>query len=373
MPEPDSASSHRDEEPTTTTTRVAPPRAAEERAEEPRLYINVQRADDRAITTILAPTGTAAALTVVSRLTDRDIEDVARGFFRMVPPQAELERRGAELARRLLGEAGVAAVERCGAARAVLVHDVASAGLPFELLRVNDRWLGIHNALVRRPALERVLPANLFVRPAAARPLRVQLVVNPTSNLGSADAEAAELRALLGAVTGVELMPDLAHADATRAALLGVLARPDIDVLHFAGHGFHRGPEPDQSGLECADGDLTVAALRDAEIRPRLAFMNACETGRIRGAPPPDPALAFAEVFLRAGVEAYLGCFWEVRDQVSARFAANVYRGLGRGRRLFEAVADARGALLGQQDRDWASYVLYGDASLRMRRPPITA
>jgi CHAT domain-containing protein len=113
------------------------------------------------------------------------------------------------------------------------------------------------------------------------------------------------------------------------------------------------------------DGEPTITELKNVAELPRVAFMNACEAARVRGAPSAKPA-AFAEVFLRSGVEAYLGKFWRVGDSAASTFAREVYSSLAQGETLDAAVRQGRVKLLDAQEPDWANYILYGDGRFQL-------
>ena len=93
--------------------------------------------------------------------------------------------------------------------------------------------------------------------------------------------------------------------------------------------------------------------------------MNACEAGRVRGSTTTEAA-AFAELFLRSGVEAYLGTYWEVGDTAAASFATGVYTRLAEGQTLESAVTKSRAELLKANEPDWANYILYGDGRFKL-------
>jgi CHAT domain-containing protein len=114
------------------------------------------------------------------------------------------------------------------------------------------------------------------------------------------------------------------------------------------------------------DNALTLADLRGVTT-PRVAFVNACEAGRVRGKFTTEAA-SFAEFFLRSGVEAYLGTFWTVNDAAAQLFAVEVYTRLATGKTLDEAVILARKKLFDDKYPDWANYILYGDGRFRLVR-----
>lgn len=353
------------------SARRMEPVPAEPPPDEPQTIASVRWSNSRVTTTILPPRGTAAVYSMTSPLDLDQIVKLARGNGGATPTLAVLDHRGEALATALFGERGSQVLEQCRDARLVLLHDVESAGIPFEILRIGGRRLAIDNAMVRRPLLEGLAVDRLFARPMPVRPLRVQLIVNPTEDLHGAEPEATALRTLISGMGSVELLEDLTGAAATKKRVAEMLRQPDVDVLHYIGHAYFRGSGPDDSGLICAGGEpLTLRDMAGGVMQARLVFMNACEAGRVRGGDvtPTVPSLAFAELFLRAGVEAYLGTFWKVGDAAASHFAASVYEGLAAGQRLVETVSEGRRKLLAAESPDWANYILYGDGALRMRR-----
>ena len=108
--------------------------------------------------------------------------------------------------------------------------------------------------------------------------------------------------------------------------------------------------------------------MRELSTVPRVVFFNACEAGRVRGSFTTEAA-AFAELILRAGVEAYLGTYWEVDDAAAASFASGVYTRLAESQDLDSAVVQSRADLFRAKHPDWANYLLYGDGRFRLTRP----
>jgi hypothetical protein len=62
----------------------------------------------------------------------------------------------------------------------------------------------------------------------------------------------------------------------------------------------------------------------------------------------------------------FVGTFWEVDDKSAAEFSSSVYGGLMAGKTLRDSVTAARKKLAEAGRRDWANYVLYGDARFRL-------
>jgi tetratricopeptide (TPR) repeat protein len=128
-----------------------------------------------------------------------------------------------------------------------------------------------------------------------------------------------------------------------------------MQVLHLSCHGRSE-PEP-LLGLEDEEGnglDTGPAALIGAlpAPRPRLLFLSACQTAAAGTLADP-----LAMTLVRAGAPAVLGWDGSVYDHEATAFARALYKELARRRRLEEAAAMARQALLNDSDsapsRDW--------------------
>ena len=91
---------------------------------------------------------------------------------------------------------------------------------------------------------------------------------------------------------------------------------------------------------------------------------------------PPQAAnkacTGWANAFLLAGAQHYIGSAWEMPDEPSAAFATAFYQALAQGFSVGEAVRHARLTLVerdGDESAVWASYVLYGDPTTRYLEP----
>ena len=81
----------------------------------------------------------------------------------------------------------------------MIVHDVPSSKLPFELLTIQGTLPppSVHSGLSRRLAARDVPIEHLFARPPRAGKLKVLMIVNPTEDLAGAEQEAAAVQAIL--------------------------------------------------------------------------------------------------------------------------------------------------------------------------------
>src|SRR5262249_37805186 len=194
--------------------------------------------------------------------------------------------------------------------------------------------------------------------------LRVLIVVN-AENLRNATAEADAIEKALRERLDVDVIR-LDGADATVKSVTDALASGFFDVLHYAGHASFNEANPEQDGLRLVGGTFTGQSL-PRTAAPRLVFLSACESGRLRrdvNIPPTPNGLSLAETLLRNGVAAFVGTFIAVDDGAARTFATTVHTQLAAGKRLGFAVRTARKALYDAQSPDWGNFMLFGDNRL---------
>jgi CHAT domain-containing protein len=132
------------------------------------------------------------------------------------------------------------------------------------------------------------------------------------------------------------------------------------------------------SGLVLRDGRLTADDLQQLDTAPQMIFLNACESGRMRGAPdaPGDGSrkptfaghVSLAEGFLLNGIANFIGTYWPVNDIAASQFATTFYAGLLAGKPLSLAMREARQVAKSVSQRDWANYLHFGDPLYVLRR-----
>ena len=163
---------------------------------------------------------------------------------------------------------------------------------------------------------------------AADRELGAAVVLgNPTGNLPGAETEALRVAARL-AVT-----PRLGK-DATRQALLGAAAPA---VLHVASHGAYDAQDPLLSGLELADGLVTVEDLLSSGPAPGLLVLSGCVTG-MSARRPGEELTGLAQAALRNGTRSVVATLWETFDESSTIFFEHFYEALTQGHPVSEAI-----------------------------------
>jgi tetratricopeptide (TPR) repeat protein len=120
---------------------------------------------------------------------------------------------------------------------------------------------------------------------------------------------------------------------ATRRAVSHALK--DCSWVHFSCHGAVDLNEPAQSSLQLYDGRLTVADIVSSRglSRGEFAFLSISEAAHT-GVALPDESLSLASAFHHVGWRHVIAPLWQVRDEVAADIAAEVYRAIVEDGRL---------------------------------------
>lgn len=232
--------------------------------------------------------------------------------------------------------------------------------VPWELLYPRDPG---HDAgfLVEQFPVTR----DVFDRPRLTRSLRLQPArfVRAQDDLGSADAEIAAVRELLG-------MDESAQAVVSEFTPLRQLVNSGgFGLLHFACHNSFSAL--DGSSIDLNNRRFAVTNMQNARIdhtlRPSapLVFFNGCRTAGL--AATYTKLDGWAEAFMQAGAGAFVGSLWSVTDGAAKEFAQEFYRQLRCGKILADAVTAARKAVAQQPcDPTWLAYTVYGDPRARL-------
>ena len=335
------------------------------------------------------PRGTGVIGINSTHLTKGEIDNLSRGGpGRRTPNDGTLEQLGTNMATRLFGADAGSLLRAYSDAKVTIFHDIASSKLPFESLLTKSEKKEIRPAtkggINRRLAVSGLSFNQLIAKPPHKGRLKVLLVVNPLEDLIGADEEGLAVRKALENHDNIELI-EIWHQQATADAVLKGLVQ--ADVLHYCGHAFYNGPSEKESGLNLFGQALFFTDLRKHEFPTRLAFVNACESGRVRSldidnetadiklemvgakqASDTPESASFAEYFLRSGIEAYLGTYWKVGDDSAAHFASSIYSSLASGDSLDQAVCKSRKKLFEQGKNEWANYILYGEGHFQLIR-----
>lgn len=151
----------------------------------------------------------------------------------------------------------------------------------------------------------------------------------------------------------------------TADALFARLVERKYHVLHYMGHGAYderRGMgalvlETDDGAPEPLGADTLGTWLRDAPTL-RLAFLNACDTGR---SDKDEPFSGVATRLVMAGLPAVVAMQFPISDGAAINFARAFYGHIAAGYGVDHASAEGRKAILtsDQQSAEWGIPVVY--------------
>ncbi|MFK7887656.1 MAG: CHAT domain-containing protein [Gammaproteobacteria bacterium] len=151
----------------------------------------------------------------------------------------------------------------------------------------------------------------------------------------------------------------------TRERLLEKLVAREYHVLHYMGHGAHDPVtgagalvlEDDDGEAVMLDAQTLGTWLRDAPS-VRLAFLNACDTGR---AGSDEPFAGVANRLVMAGLPAVVAMQFPISDAAAIDFARAFYPRIVAGFGVDEATAQGRKAILSGKtgSMEWGTPVLY--------------
>jgi len=83
------------------------------------------------------------------------------------------------------------------------------------------------------------------------------------------------------------------------------------DIIHFSCHGFFDSYLPMKSGLQLADGVLTVEDIYQLNLNASLVTLSACQTG-LSEHKPGDDLIGLTRSLLYAGTPSVLVSLWSV-------------------------------------------------------------
>nr|WP_062334736.1 CHAT domain-containing protein [Herbidospora sakaeratensis] len=174
----------------------------------------------------------------------------------------------------------------------------------------------------------------VLVAPSAALAVTRSEIGGPVVALAGPDLAHAE--AEVAAVVGVHERGE--RAPATRAALLEALGRAGI--VHIAAHGIFSGRRPMMSSILLDDGPLLVHEFFRLTRVPPLVVLSSCDAG-MASAPADGAAFGLAGAFLDRGARTVIAGIVPVRDDEAARLMVEFHRRLAWGQSPAWALADA--------------------------------
>jgi len=147
-----------------------------------------------------------------------------------------------------------------------------------------------------------------------------------------------------------------------------------VSLLHLATHAVADERDPERAAVVLAagspaeDGRLEPREISRLPLVGRTVVLAGCETSAgavFRG----EGVMSLARAFFAAGAIAVVGTLDRARDDEAAVFFTSMYRALGGGATIGEAVASAKreGILRGAPPAAWAGVVLLGSSDARPR------
>ncbi len=259
----------------------------------------------------------------------------------------------------------------------VVVHDAATARIPWETLTINGWSPAVARGLSRRYLADNLPIATWLEERRTELSLRLLLIVNPTGDLPGAEKEGERIDELAKGKPGIDATV-LRQKDASKAAILSALRSGKYDCVHYAGHAFFDATNRGRSGLYCAGAEiLSGSDLAGISNLPFLVFFNACQAGRVRGrrsaATKPasvgaQESLGVAEALMRGGIANYMSTYWPVGDAAAETFATRFYERILAGNSIGLSLLEGRKAVLKLKQYDWADYILYGNSDFILKQ-----
>jgi hypothetical protein len=211
---------------------------------------------------------------------------------------------------------------------------------PWELVRPFEtvggkyqeyHFLGAAHVLGRWQPRRGLRPKQQRFRISGFAILRPHYAVN---DLGWADNEVTTLKQLI------------VYAEDTRpvdqAAMLHLLARNDIQMVHFTGHGDYQA-NADLNALRLEDGPfpaLSLIGTRLGQEAQPILYLNACSVGKT--APVAGQMGGFAASCLEGGWSGMIAPYWLINDERAAQFSQSLYAKLKVNRSIGEALQELR-------------------------------
>lgn len=254
----------------------------------------------------------------------------------------------------------------------VLVIDEELVFLPWELLHTGHGFLSLLFNIGRVVRTRQAIsgqPRTIIPE----KPKSLLVLCDPRDDLMASYYEGIALRDQLDAHHD-QIQVGLRAGDVDREFVRQVFR--DFDIVHYAGHADTEPTAEGKVGWRLSDGTLTadeILKMAGGQPLPLLVFANACSSGQF-GPFSLDSTLEtnaynLASAFLLSGVQHYIGTLWDVPDGSACQFALAFYRALSCGETIGHSMMAARAELISRHGDDsvqWASYVLYGDPTMRL-------
>lgn len=267
----------------------------------------------------------------------------------------------------------------------VVLNDARSSRIPWETISIDGWFPAAVKGLSRKYEAENLTVAKWLEERRLEPMLTVLLIVDPTEDLKGAVREGELIKQIFDNDPNITVHT-LLQKEATYSAIQAAFRTGQYDVVHYAGHAFYDPWDRARSGIVCyGQKVLSGTDLVNIERLPALMFFNACESGRVRGAPKRvwprtkrkqgeytagrlQTNIGLAESLMRAGVGNYIGTYWPVEDKSALDFGETFYHQITQGTSVGEAMNMARTKVRELSTVDWADYIHYGNADFVVKK-----
>jgi len=281
-------------------------------------------------------------------------------------PVQKIQEIGRMLTDELLSPGIKNKIEQSTAEFLILDIDEKLVHIQWELLYLGNSFL------CKRFSMGRLVETQEKIHPYPVRniqekPLKMWIIANPGGDLGSADIEGKDLFFNMEKKKRNEysIIPEL-DTDTTKDQFK--LKLKNYDLIHYAGHVKYIYEDPSQSGIILSDDHMTASDIYKmigGTSMSALFFFNACQSARSKPWVWNDNGnkseFDLAHACLKAGVQNYIGTFWDVIDEPGSQFAFEVYHYLLSGLSIGESIKNARNSFSENDIVCWATYIMYGD------------
>ena len=196
--------------------------------------------------------------------------------------------------------------------------------LPIHALPVSSNTLIdlFHGGVRYAPSCQLLQLAEARQRPNLTNLLAIQ---NPTNDLAYTDSE----------VQGITCKFESSSVFKSNEVTKSIMSKNSLKnahCIHFACHGFFDFVSPLESGLQLADGLLTLADILSLDLQhTRLVTLSACETGLSELDSISDEYTGLPSGFLYAGTPSVVSSLWEVSDISTTFLITKFYDNLQQG------------------------------------------
>lgn len=248
----------------------------------------------------------------------------------------------------------------------ILIIDGNLVQIPWELLHNGENFLCQKFNMGRIVETEQTFKFYNVRKPGET--YNVLILADPQGNLNASSKEGDILFNKFKRFQDVEKLQQRFNIKLKNNSISAGYIKKNIrkfDIIHYAGHGeFDR--------WKMADRDFLISDIKEmisGAHLPYLIFSNACKSGktkpwRVNLNSKKEEIHDLANAFLLAGVQNYIGTFWNIPDDKGLLFADEFYQNLLNGLTIGQALRKVRHDFIQKYKGGniiSLAYILYGD------------